>query len=131
MMLYPEGPDDPRARFPGLSWPHTRDQVAQMTAFEAKRAGDAAFANMKKMGIDWVTFEGKRMTYWSLQRGEHYRLIREAMQAKLEQNPKVREILLSTGALRLRPDHYQPKEAPDEWRYFQIWMELRNSLRTR
>ena len=36
MMLYPEGPDDPRARFPGLTWAHTRDQVAQMTAFEAK-----------------------------------------------------------------------------------------------
>jgi hypothetical protein len=23
MMLYPEGPDDPRATFPGLEWKHT------------------------------------------------------------------------------------------------------------
>src|SRR5689334_20734333 len=36
MMLYPEGPEDPRARFPGLAWKYTREQVAQMTAFEAK-----------------------------------------------------------------------------------------------
>src|SRR5580658_9271657 len=40
MMLYPEDPDDPRARAAFLKWPHTRSQVAQMTAFEAKAAGD-------------------------------------------------------------------------------------------
>ena len=51
MMKYPEGPDDPRAKFPGLEWKHTRAQVGQMTAFEAKRAGDLAEDNMKKMGI--------------------------------------------------------------------------------
>jgi len=62
-MKYPEGPDDPRAQFPGLEWKHTRDEVAQMTAFEAKAAGDEGSRNMKKMGIDWVTSEGKRMEY--------------------------------------------------------------------
>jgi hypothetical protein len=62
-MLYPEGPDDPRATFPGLVWKYTRDQVAQMTAFEAKAAGDLGSENMKKMGIDWVTFQGQRMEY--------------------------------------------------------------------
>src|SRR5262245_61490138 len=51
-MKYPEGPDDPRAKFPGLEWKHTRDEVAQMTAFEAKAAGDAGSRNMRKMGID-------------------------------------------------------------------------------
>src|SRR6476661_4515108 len=29
MMLYPEGPDDPRATFSGITWKHTRDEVAQ------------------------------------------------------------------------------------------------------
>lgn len=57
MMLYPEGPDDPRAKFPGLEWAHTRAQVAQMTAFEAKEAGTLAERNMERMGIGWVTFE--------------------------------------------------------------------------
>ena len=88
MMLYPEDPDDPRAQAPGIAWPHTRAEVAQMTAFEAKDAGQVAEANMRKMGIAWVTFEGKRMQYRSKTRAEHYRLIVAAMRAKLEQNPE-------------------------------------------
>jgi predicted NAD-dependent protein-ADP-ribosyltransferase YbiA (DUF1768 family) len=129
MMLYPEGRDDPRAKFPGITWPHTREEVSQMTAFDAKNAGDIGEKNMQKMGIDWVTFNGKRMKYWSIERGEHYRIIVAAMRAKLEQNPKVKEILISTGNLILRPDHYQEENPPAEWRYFQIWMDLRSELK--
>jgi predicted NAD-dependent protein-ADP-ribosyltransferase YbiA (DUF1768 family) len=129
MMLYPEGPDDPRAKFSGIAWPHTREEVAQMTAFDAKNAGDIGEKNMQKMGIDWVTFDGKRMQYWSMEKGEHYRIIVAAMRAKLEQNPKVKQILLSTGNLVLLPDHYQEENPPAEWRYFQIWMELRTELK--
>ena len=88
MMFYPEGPEDARATHPGLKWPHTRQQVGLMTAFAAKSAGDAGSRNMRAMGIDWVTFEGKRMTYWSKARGEHYQIILEAMRAKLAQNPR-------------------------------------------
>jgi predicted NAD-dependent protein-ADP-ribosyltransferase YbiA (DUF1768 family) len=122
MMLYPEGPRDPRAK---AFWPHTRVQAAQMTAFEAKDAGTLAESIMQKLGIDWVTFEGRRMPYRSPVKGEHYRLIVAAMRAKLEQNPKVRGILMATGNLVLRPDHIQEEGAPPEWRYFEIWMELR------
>jgi hypothetical protein len=99
-----------------------------MTAFEAKDAGAAAEENMRKMAIDWVTFEGKRMPYRSIKKGEHYRLIVDAMRAKLAQNPRVREVLMSTGTLRLLPDHVQEADAPPEWRYFEIWMELRSGL---
>ena len=128
MMLYPEGPRDPRAMARGLVWPHSRDEVAAMTAFDAKAAGDAAEANMRKMGIDWVTFEGHRMPYRSRQPGEHYRLITAAMRAKLEQNPKVREVLLATGDLVLRPDHFEEPDSPPEWLYFRLWMEIRSEL---
>jgi len=128
MMLYPEGPQDKRAKAKGIVWAHTRDEVASMTAFEAKNAGVAAEANMQKMGIDWVTFERNRMLYRSKKKGEHYRLILEAMRAKLEQNPKVREILLATGDLVLRPDHIGEPDAPPEWHYYDIWMEIRRSL---
>jgi predicted NAD-dependent protein-ADP-ribosyltransferase YbiA (DUF1768 family) len=128
MMLYPEGPDDPRAKAPGIHWLHSREEVGQMTAWDAKNAGDAAYENMKKMGIDWVTFEGAMMPYWSKTKGEHYRIIVEAMRAKLGQNPKVREILLSTGDLTLLPDHYQETDPPAEWLYFNIWMDLRTEL---
>ena len=126
MMLYPEGPQHPRAQASAISWLHTRDEVAQMVAFEAKDAGTAAEANMRKMGIDWVSFEGQRMPYRSKVPGEHYRLIVAAMRAKMEQNPRVREILLSTGNLVLRPDHMEEPDAAPEWYYFRIWMELRS-----
>jgi len=126
MMLYPEDPHDPRT---AAQYPHTRAEVAQMTAFAAKAAGDAGEANMRKLGIDWVTFEGRRMPYRSMTRGEHYRLIVEAMRAKLDQNPKVRQVLLSTGNLILLPDHIQEPNAPPEWAYFQIWMEVRKTIR--
>jgi predicted NAD-dependent protein-ADP-ribosyltransferase YbiA (DUF1768 family) len=128
MMLYPEGPGDPRARAPGITWLHTRAEVAQMTAFEAKDAGTVAEENMRRMGIDWVTFEGKRIVYRSKTKGDHYRLIVAAMRAKLEQNPKVREILLKTGDLVLKPDHIEEPDPPAEWRYYRIWMEIRGEL---
>jgi predicted NAD-dependent protein-ADP-ribosyltransferase YbiA (DUF1768 family) len=128
MMLYPEGPGDRRAKAPGITWPHLRQEVAQMTGFEAKDAGTLAQDNMRKMGIDWVTFEGRRIEYRSQRKGDHYRLILEAMRAKLAQNPKVREILLSTGDLVLLPDHIQEADPPPEWLYFRIWMDLRGDL---
>ena len=55
----PEGEDDARAKFPGLHWAYTREQVGQVTGFEAKRAGTLAEQNMKQMGITWVTLEGR------------------------------------------------------------------------
>jgi predicted NAD-dependent protein-ADP-ribosyltransferase YbiA (DUF1768 family) len=128
MMLYPEGPRDPRSTAPGIVWPHTRKQVAAMTAFEAKGAGTAAEENMRKLGIDWATFDGKRFPYREKRHGAHYRLIVAAMRAKLEQNPEVRRILLATGYLKLLPDHIEERDAPAEWKYYQIWMELRAEL---
>ncbi|HEX4415077.1 MAG TPA: NADAR family protein [Lacipirellulaceae bacterium] len=128
MMKYPEGPDDQRAKFPGIQWKLERDVVGQMTGFDAKRAGDVGSRNMEKMGIDWVTFEGKQMPYKPKEPGEHYRLIEEATRAKIEQNPEVKRILLATGNLVLKPDHHQEKDAPAAWRYYDILMKIRGEL---
>lgn len=128
MMLYPEGQRDPRATFPGLEWKYTRAQVAQMTAFEAKAAGTLAEENMKRMGINWATFAGKRFPYRSMKPGVHYRLIVAATWAKVEQNPEVRKVLLATGDLILRPDHHSEPNAPPEWRYFEILTRIRGRL---
>ena len=125
MMKYPEGPDDPRA---AVHWDFTRQQVGQMTAFEAKHAGDLGEKNMAALGIGYVTFEGERMPYRSSVDGEHYRLILDAMREKLRQNPQVRTTLLATGTLVLRPDHRQGVGDPDEWRYFDVWMRFRSDL---
>jgi len=128
MMKYPEGPEDPRARFPGLHWAFTRQQVAQMTGFEAKRAGTLGEANMKQMGIAWVSFEGQRFDYRPATPGEHYRLIVAATREKLHQNPEVRRVLLATGNLILKPDHHQESNAPAAWRYCEILMQIRAEL---
>jgi predicted NAD-dependent protein-ADP-ribosyltransferase YbiA (DUF1768 family) len=128
MMKYPESPDDPRAIFPGIQWPYTRAQVAQLTAFDAKHAGDIGDDNMKKMNINWVTFEGRRMEYRPAVPGEHYKLIVAATWEKVRQNPDVMRVLLSTGDLILKPDHHQEKDAPAAWRYFDILMQIRTQL---
>jgi len=129
MMLYPEGASDPRAKYPGLEWKYSRDQVAGMTSFEAKAAGDLAEENMRTMNIDWVSFEGRHFAYRSPKPGDHYRLIVAATREKVKQNPEVRRVLLSTGDLVLRPDHHQEPDAPPEWRYFEILTRIRADLR--
>jgi hypothetical protein len=128
MMLYPEDENDPRAKFPGLEWKYTREQVAEMTSFEAKSAGTLAEENMKKMGIGWVTFEGREIEYRPAAAGEHYRLIVAATWEKVRQNPEVKKVLLATGDLILKPDHHQEVNPPAAWRYFEILTEIRSAL---
>ncbi|MEY4916980.1 MAG: hypothetical protein RL616_893, partial [Verrucomicrobiota bacterium] len=106
MMKYPEGTDDERATFVGMTWTNTRAEVAQMTAFAAKHAGDVAERNMKTMGITWVTFEGRRMEYRFTGQGGFYDLIVAA----------------------LKPDHHQEADAPAAWHYFDILTEIRTEL---
>src|SRR5205085_11634823 len=113
------------ARFPRLEWKHTRAEVAQMTGFAAKDAGTLAEGNMKKMGIGWVTFEGKQIKYRFAGQGEHYRLIEAATWEKIRQNSEVRKVLLATGNLILKPDHYQEPDPPAAWRYFEILTRIR------
>lgn len=126
MMKYPEGPDDPRAKFSvsgsKLEWKYTRYQVSQMTSFAA---------NMEKMGITWVSFEGRRFEYRPSVPGRHYQLIVAATWAKVRQNPEVKKILLATGDLILKPDHYQEPNAPAAWRYFEILTSIRAELKNR
>jgi predicted NAD-dependent protein-ADP-ribosyltransferase YbiA (DUF1768 family) len=128
MMLYPEGPSDPRSK--GVALKYTRGQVAQLTAFEAKRAGTLAEENMKQLGIEWATFEGKKFPYRSLKPGKHYQLIVAATREKVRQNDSVRKVLLQTGDLILKPDHYGEPNAPPEWRYYEILMQIRRELQT-
>lgn len=131
MMKYPEGPNDARAKFPGLEWKYTREQVAQLTSFEAKSAGTLGEENMKKMGISWVTFAGKRIEYRAKAPGEHYLLIVAATRAKVQQNPEVRKVLLATGDLILKPDHQQDPNPPAAWRYYEILTLIRSELQKR
>ena len=51
-----------------------------------------------------------------------------AMRAKAEQNPEVKRILVATGDLILKPDHHGEVEPPPEWKYYEIWMQIRSEL---
>jgi len=128
MMKYPENASDPRASFPGVQWRYSRDEVAQLTAFDAKHAGDLGEQNMKTMAITWVSFEGQRFEYKPAAPGEQYRLIVAATWAKVRQNPEVRRVLLATGDLILKPDHHQEPDAPAAWRYYEILTAIRTEL---
>jgi predicted NAD-dependent protein-ADP-ribosyltransferase YbiA (DUF1768 family) len=128
MMKYPESTNDVRATFPALKWAYTRDEVAQLASFAAKKAGTLAEENMKQMGITWVTFEGERMEYRPATPGKHYALIVAATREKVRQNPDVTRVLLATGSLVLKPDHHQEANAPAAWRYYEILTEIRTKL---
>ena len=125
-MKYPEDSEDPR--FQMAKWPHTREEVALMTAYQAKKAGDFGSKVMKENGLEWVSFKKRKMTYRAQKKGDFYRLIRKAMKAKLEQNPKVKAVLTRTKGLELLPDHRQGKNPPPAWRYHEIWMDIRKDL---
>lgn len=128
MMKYPENAEDLRST---LVYPFTREQVSQMTAFTAKDAGKIGEEKMKELGIDWVTYQGQRMTYCSVQPALHYELIKRAMWEKVKQNPEVKKILLQTGDLILKPDHHAEGCQAPEWRYYDVWMEIRTQLQAR
>ena len=124
---YPENDNDPRAHISGVVWPHTRAEVENMVAFEAKNAGNEASDILKKAGIDWVSFQGKRMTYREPGESEFFKLIVEVMEAKLDQNDNVRTVLHRTGNLILRPDHHDADaDTLKAWQYYNIWMDLRS-----
>ena len=130
MMLYPEGSDDPRSKYPGIAWKYSREQVAGMTSFEAKSAGTVAEENMKKMGITWASFERRQIEYRHAEPGEHYRLIVAATWEKVRQNPEVKRVLMATGDLILKPDHHPEPDAPAAWRYYEILTQIRSELRS-
>ncbi|MBK9294818.1 MAG: NADAR family protein [Oligoflexia bacterium] len=128
-MLYPENKEDKRATYPGLVWKYTRSAVEQMVGFEAKAAGELARENMKKMKINWVSFDGKQFDYITKEKGEHYKLIFEALKEKVNQNEEVKKVLLATKGLKLLPDHHQEPEASPAWKYNLMLMEIRDSIK--
>ncbi len=124
-LKYPEDDTDIRYKL-GIN-KFTREEVASMHGFEAKKAGDIASEIMLKNNINYITFKNKKMEYHVHKKGEFYQLIVNAMKAKLNQNKKVREILLKTKGLILLPDHHQDNPPP-AWQYYKIWMQIRDGL---
>jgi len=128
-MKYPEGPNDERLKDPNVVWPYTREQVYKMSGFESKAAGDAANANMKQLGIKWITYKGKKIEYKTeTGKVEHYNIIYRASEQKVLQNPEIKNLLLRTGNLKFLPDHTQQPNPDPAYLYFDIFMKIRSGL---
>tara|TARA_B100000749_G_scaffold280895_1_gene280573 strand:- start:2008 stop:2664 length:657 start_codon:yes stop_codon:yes gene_type:complete len=129
MMKYPDSAlrSDPRSQF---NYPFTRDQVRGMAGFEGKRAGKSANEINRENNIDWVSYRGEKFNYKDFGAGSqrHYEIIREGIRQKVLQNSEVKELLLSTGNLKLLPDHTLRANSPPSYYYFEILMELRAEL---
>ena len=119
MMKYPEGVNDPRTNAPEPHRPYTRDEVAQMTAFDAKRAGDLAGKPVTARHHR-VSFEGRHVEYRPAKPGTITASSSQRCARKVRQNPDVKKVLLATGNLILRPDHQQESNAPAARRYYDI-----------
>lgn len=129
-MKYPEGPDDERLKDPSIIWPYTREQVYKLSGFASKAAGDAANANMKKLGIKWITYQGKKIEHKTeAGKVEHYNLIYRASEQKVLQNPNIKSLLIKTGQLKLLPDHVQQPNPDPAYQYFNIYMKIRAQLK--
>ncbi|MGZ3691300.1 MAG: NADAR family protein [Pseudobdellovibrio sp.] len=125
-MKFPEGPDDERLKDKSIVWPFTRAQVAQMSSFEAKHAGDIGGENMKKLGIKWITYKGQKLDYHGADQDKHYDIILRATKAKLAAHPEIKELLMKTKGLKFFPDHHQGPHDPPAYHYFDIYMKLRD-----
>lgn len=129
MMKYPDltDPKDPRHLF---VYPFTRYEVQNMYGFEAKDAGDIANKVNTQADIDWVSFNGRRFNYKDFADGSeyHFEIMYSAIEAKVLQNKKVKELLLKTGDLILLPDHHQGLNRPKSYFYHKILMDIRSKL---
>ena len=111
----------------------TSDETTATLVALAKRVGKTAIVVKDCPGflVNRILFPYLNEAMVLLEEGAEPRALDKAataMRAKLEQNPKVRETLLATGNLTLRPDHMGEPGEPPEWRYYQIWMEIRREL---
>ncbi len=128
-MKYPETNNDERIK-DGVVWPFTRAQVMAMAGFDAKHAGDLANAIMKQLGIKWITYHGEKIIYNGPDAEKHYELILRACRAKLDQNPDLKSLLLSTKNLVFFADHKQAPDSLPSYKYHEIYMKLRAELQS-
>lgn len=132
MMKYPDPSDkyDPRNQYAN-EYPYTREEVKLLDGFISKKAGDDANKINKKYGFNKVSYKGKFFDYKDMKEGSryHYKIIKEATREKVYQNKDIRELLLKTKGLKLMPDHTQGDNPPPSYKYFDILMDIRDSIK--
>lgn len=130
MMKYPESNSDERLTWTE-KWPWTRDQVASMNGFSAKKAGQFANSLLIEQNQNWVSYQKNKIIFSSSTHGDHYNLIFRALVEKLRQNQDVQDLLLKTKDLILIADHHISSNSPDEWHYDKLWMLIRDQVKNK
>ena len=128
-MKYPETASDERNNSQ-VVWPYTREQVYLMSGFEAKKAGDIANENMRKLGIKYITYKGEKVEYNGSGMQRHYEIIYNASLNKVLQNEPLKKLLLSTKQLHFFPDHKQQPNPNPAYLYHDIYMKIRENLKS-
>ena len=123
-MKFPSHEEDPRHT--GSRLKYTREQVMKLSASKARLAGIEAGEKMKRMGINWVSFDSLTFPYRENKRGQHYQLIFMAYLQMLDQNPGVKKLLIETKGLKLVSDTAIEKELPPAWKFWEILMAIRD-----
>lgn len=128
MMKYPDKTLDKDVRRDFIyEFPYSRNEVKKLHGRPSKKAGSKANKILKRHGVKWISYGSLKFNYKDFSQGSaiHYDLISRAIEQKLVQNPKLIELLLSTGTLVLKPDHKMPLKRPASYDYNEILMKLR------
>lgn len=129
-LKYPDPLDQNDPRHQIAEWPYQRHEVAGMIGHEAKAAGDATKKIYAKYNLKNISWMGVSFEY--LDQGEgslyHYLLILRATRAKLDQNPALWKLLRQTECLKLLPDHMASPNETQAYRYYEIYINLRNEV---
>lgn len=130
-LKYPDPLNTLDPRHDVSDWPFTRSQVEMMTGPEAKAAGDVTKKIYSRHNWKFVSWMGFLFDYLDQAEGSHYHylLIEKASRAKLDQHPELWSLLLKTDCLKLKPDHKASANETAAYRYYEIYMKLRDEKR--
>ena len=129
-MKYPDPAlvNDPRLLI--QNWPHQRKDVYLMSGWDSKTAGNEANGIYEKNNLKMISYKDHQ--FYSKDGAEgsqfHYQLISRAIKEKVNQNPKIKELLLKTKGLVLKPDHIIGEKEPPAYEYHKILMKIRDEL---
>jgi predicted NAD-dependent protein-ADP-ribosyltransferase YbiA (DUF1768 family) len=122
--------NDDRALVEG--WKNTREEVFLMSSWDSKSAGNFANQMYADHGFKMINYFDHWFSYTDKAEGSqfHLELITRAIRAKVEQNLEIKNLLLKTSGLKLRPDHLMSENAQASFKYHEILEKIRDSLIT-
>ncbi len=127
-LKYPDPNLKGDTRFSVKTWPHTRAEVFAMDSWDAKSAGNAANVIMRDNQIEYVTYFDTLFDYVDGADGSafHLELITNAIREKVLQNSAIKDLLIQTKGLILKPDHFMSNRYPAAFYYHKILMKIRD-----